>query len=55
MSRMPDIKDIAAQYQPLFNHMQEEHGLILLCSEMDEIIKITEAMRSTSSDKGQEK
>ncbi len=25
-------------YQPLFEHMNKEHGLILLESEMDEII-----------------
>lgn len=27
-------------YQPLFDHMAEQHGLILLNSEMDDIIEI---------------
>ena len=31
-------KEIAEKYQPLFEHMMDEHGLILLCSQMDEII-----------------
>ena len=28
-------------YQELFNHMNEEHGLTLLESEMDEIIRLS--------------
>lgn len=27
-------------YQPLFDHMANEHGLILMESEMDEIVRI---------------
>jgi hypothetical protein len=34
-------------YQPLFNHMLQEHGVTLLQSEMKEIIHITEAMLQT--------
>lgn len=28
------------EYQPLFDHMSKEHGLILIHSEMSEIIEI---------------
>ena len=31
-------------YQRLFDHMQNEHGLILLQTEMDEIIRIVNNM-----------
>jgi hypothetical protein len=39
-------------YQKLFNHMNEEHGLILLQTEMDAIISVvneiqTEALRQS--------
>ncbi len=39
-------------YQKLFNHMNEEHGLILLQTEMDAIINVvneiqTEALRQS--------
>lgn len=34
----PTDQQIASSYQPLFDLMQDEHGLILLESEMDEII-----------------
>lgn len=36
-SKIPEFK---SNYQELFNHMHDEHGLILLESEMDEIIHI---------------
>jgi len=32
-------------YQPLFDHLLREHGLILLQSEMDEIIRIVKEMK----------
>lgn len=33
-------------YQPLFDHMIEEHGLTLLQGEMDEIIRIVKGAES---------
>ena len=36
----PKIPEFKSDYQELFNHMHDEHGLILLESEMDEIIHI---------------
>lgn len=33
------------EYQELFNHLQDEHGLILLESEMSEIIHIVNKMK----------
>lgn len=32
------IKETANKYQPLFDLMHDEHGVILLQSEMDDII-----------------
>ena len=37
---METQKHITA-YFPLFNHMSNEHGLILVKSEMDEIIRLS--------------
>ena len=34
-------KELAAAYQPLFDLMANEHGLILIQQEMDEIILAT--------------
>lgn len=31
-----------AHHQRLFEHMYDEHGLILLCTELDEIVRIIE-------------
>lgn len=39
---IPDQKRIAECYQPLFDHLQDEYGLTLLISEMDEIIGLVE-------------
>lgn len=36
----PEIPEFQSHYQELFNHMHKEHGLILLESEMNEIIRI---------------
>ena len=35
-------QQIAEIYQPLFNHMTDEHGIILTVTEMDEIIKLAQ-------------
>lgn len=35
-------------YQPLFNHMTEQHGLTLLQTEMDEIIRVVNSMNPHS-------
>lgn len=35
-------------YQPLFNHMAEQHGLTLLQTEMDEIIRVVDGMKPHS-------
>ena len=35
---MPTQKEIAECYQPLFDYMHDQYGLLLLVSEMDEII-----------------
>lgn len=35
-------QQIAEIYQPLSDHMQDEHGIILIVSEMDEIIKLAQ-------------
>lgn len=35
-----------SQYQPLFDHLNQEHGLILHESEMDEIIRIVGGLNS---------
>jgi hypothetical protein len=34
--------EIADCYQKLFNHMSQEHGLILTIQEMDEIIHLSQ-------------
>jgi hypothetical protein len=56
-----DPQKVAACYQPLFNHMYNEHGLTLIVSEMDEIIENVKKVfclqdelegRCTCSDKG---
>ena len=39
---IPNQKRIAECYQPLFDYLHNEHGLILLGSEMDEIIRLVE-------------
>ena len=39
---IPDQKRIAECYQPLFDHLHNEHGLTLLVSEMDEIMNLVE-------------
>ena len=39
MSKIPEYYP-GMEYQQLFDHMYNEHGLILLESEMDEIIEI---------------
>lgn len=39
------IHEFKSNYQELFNHMHDEHGLILLESEMDEIINIVNKMQ----------
>lgn len=36
----PEIPEFQSHYQELFNHMHSQHGLILIESEMDEIIHI---------------
>ncbi|MCT3943887.1 hypothetical protein HZQ28_01175 [Elizabethkingia anophelis] len=36
----PEIPEFKSNYQELFNHLHSEHGLILLESEMYEIIRI---------------
>lgn len=41
---MENQKHIEA-YQELFNHLHDEHGLILLQSEMDEIIELSENVK----------
>jgi hypothetical protein len=38
-------------YQPLFDHMHDEHGLILLDSEMQEIIHIVNKIQSKEDGK----
>lgn len=35
---METIREIADRYQEFFNFMNQEHGLILTISEMDEIL-----------------
>ena len=35
-------QQIAEIYQPLFNHMTDEYGIILTVTEMDEIIKLAQ-------------
>lgn len=37
-------------YQALFDHMYEEHGLLLLESEMEEIVRIVEGMTHIGKD-----
>ena len=37
--------------QELFNHMLREHGLILLCSELDEIARIFEKEKLELADR----
>jgi len=39
-------RDPAWGYQALFDHMYEEHGLTLLESEMQEIVRIVEGMKA---------
>lgn len=39
------IPEFKSNYQELFDHMHDEHGLILLESEMDEIIHIINKMQ----------
>ncbi|OPC36153.1 hypothetical protein [Elizabethkingia miricola] len=41
----PEIPEFQSHYQELFNHMHNEHGLILLESEMNEIIHIVNKMQ----------
>jgi predicted small metal-binding protein len=41
-------KELAECYQPLFDLMSKEHGLILTTSEMDEIIKAAIKVKSFS-------
>jgi len=42
--------DHAWGYQALFDHMYEEHGLTLLESEMEEIVRIVEGMTHIGKD-----
>jgi predicted small metal-binding protein len=42
---MHDVEEVTNFYQPLFNHMSEQHGLTLLESEMDEIILLIQKMK----------
>lgn len=39
-----DCVNLSEHYQPLFNHMAENHGLTLLITEMQEIIDIVKRM-----------
>jgi 5,10-methylenetetrahydrofolate reductase len=41
MSKLVPV-EIADCYQKLFNHMSQEHGLILTIQEMDEIIHLSQ-------------
>jgi hypothetical protein len=41
---MPPTDRSNCEYQPLFDHMHEEHGLILLESEMQEIIRVVDSL-----------
>lgn len=43
-----EMTDPIEAYQPLFEHMRHEHGLILLEAEMDEIIILSKAMLEKS-------
>ncbi|PUZ25039.1 hypothetical protein DCC81_12050 [Chitinophaga parva] len=44
-----------AYYQPLFNLMEQEHGLILLESQMIDIIRVVESMKSKPGNNEQQK
>ncbi len=39
-------RNVADYYQELFNHMNDEYGLILTISEMDEIIRLSELVKT---------
>lgn len=39
------VKEQSENYQPLFDLMKDEHGLILLESEMDDIISKSDAVK----------
>ena len=41
-------KELAAAYQPLFDLMANEHGLVLTKQEMDEIIIAAEKVRDAA-------
>ena len=43
---LEEIRFPGNQYQPLFDHLNSEHGLILHESEMDEIIRIVNNLNS---------
>lgn len=38
-------RDVSSYYQPLFDHMFDQHGLILVDSEMDEMCHVIDRMR----------
>lgn len=42
----PEIPEFQSNYQELFSHMHSQHGLILIESEMDEIIHIVNKMQN---------
>ena len=47
-------RDPAWGYQALFDHLYEEHGLTLLESEMQEIVRIVEGMKADDEHSGKE-
>jgi hypothetical protein len=46
----PEKRDLppipATHYYPLFKHMSDEHGLTLIDSEMDEIVRVVESLKA---------